>query len=159
MFVLFDVNLKKGFTIVWYFLSDNASIVWYDFWNCQYCLLVTLWKWQYCLLATLWNCQYWLILTLLLYNTSMITSKLEQLYQKQHNQIDVNHFKDQFFLGFLNLPTEECMDYEYGLSRFSYKLFTNIVTHFVAAIQSLYFYLLKLNYFNPIVFLLIPLFL
>ena len=41
----------------------------------------------------------------------MITSKLEELYQKQLKQIDINHPKDQFFLGLLNLPTKECMDY------------------------------------------------
>ena len=44
-------------------------------------------------------------------------------------------------------------------SSFSFKLFTNIVTRFVAAIQSLYLYVLNANCCNPIVFLLIPLFL
>ena len=44
-------------------------------------------------------------------------------------------------------------------SGFSFKLFTNIVTRFVAAIQSLYLYVLDVNCCNPIVFLLIPLFL
>ena len=43
----------------------------------------------------------------------MITSKLEQPYQKQHNQIDINHLKDQFLLGLLNLPMKECVNYEY----------------------------------------------
>ena len=42
---------------------------------------------------------------------------------------------------------------------FSYKLFTNIVTRFVAAIQSFYLYLVCRNCRNPIVYLLIPLFL
>ena len=39
-------------------------------------------------------------------------SKLEQLCQKRRNKIDVNHLKDQFFLGLLNLQIKECMDYE-----------------------------------------------
>ena len=39
-------------------------------------------------------------------------SKLEQLCQNRCNQIGVNHLKDQFFLGLLNLPIKECMDYE-----------------------------------------------
>ena len=43
-------------------------------------------------------------------------SKLEQLCQKRRNQIDVNHFKDQFFLGLLNLPIKECMDCEKEIS-------------------------------------------
>lgn len=37
-------------------------------------------------------------------------SKLEQLYQKGYNQIDVNHFNGQFFFGSLNFPFKECMD-------------------------------------------------
>ena len=44
-------------------------------------------------------------------------------------------------------------------SIFSYKLFTNIVTRFVAAIQSFYLYLVDRNCLNPTVFLLITLFL
>ena len=43
-------------------------------------------------------------------------------------------------------------------SSFFYKLFTNIVTRFVTAIQSLYLYLFDRNCWNPIVFLLIPFF-
>ena len=43
-------------------------------------------------------------------------SKLKQPYQKRRNQIDVNHLKDQFFLGLLNLPIKECMNYEKEMS-------------------------------------------
>ena len=43
-------------------------------------------------------------------------------------------------------------------SSFFYKLFTNIVTRFVTAIQSFYVYLFDRNCWNPIVFLLIPFF-
>ena len=70
-------------------------------------------------------------------------SKLEQLCQKRRNQIDVNHLKDQFFLGLLNLPITECMVYEKDIDSYKglvtlIKLFTSIVICFVVSIQSSY---------------------
>ena len=89
-------------------------------------------------------------------------SKLEQLCQKRRNQIDVNHFKDQFFLASLTCQSKNVWTVRrrYQLlqrSSFSYQLFTNKVAPFDAAIQSLYLYILNVNCCNPIVFLLIPL--
>ena len=134
MFALFGMNSKKAFTIVLYFLSENVTIVWYQLWNVS------------------------IVRSNSLYRKTMITRKLGQLCQKQCNQIDLNHLKYQFSLGLLKLPIKECMDYEYGLYSFSYKLLKNIVTRFVATIQSSYKYHLDMNYFNLIVFCLIPLF-
>ena len=72
-----------------------------------------------------------------------IYSKLKQLCLKRRNQIDVNHLKDQFFLGLLNLRITECMVYEKDIDSYKglvtlIKLFTSIVTCFVVSIQSLY---------------------
>ena len=55
------------------------------------------------------------------------------------NQIDISHLKDQFFLELFNLSIKECMDYEKDINSCKgvvsfMKLFTNIVTHFVAVI-------------------------
>lgn len=38
-------------------------------------------------------------------------SKMEQLYQKGCNQIDINHLKNQFFLWFFNFSIKERKDY------------------------------------------------